>query len=135
VASEPEALVAFLRGLGVAIIRVGLEAGPLSQWLYDGLHKAGFETVLLETSHVKAALSARIPEQNGGRAERHLGLLAIGHFRLSAASGLPVFCVRLHSGLALAQGLATAASRGPELRTVPRPRFETTGCAYSGGQG
>lgn len=33
VASEPEALVAFLRGLGVTIARVGLEAGPLSQWL------------------------------------------------------------------------------------------------------
>jgi hypothetical protein len=28
VASEPKALVAFLRGLGVAITRVGLEAGP-----------------------------------------------------------------------------------------------------------
>ena len=58
VASEPEALVAFLRGLGVTIVRVGLEAGPLSQWLDDGLQAAGFEAVLLETRHVKAALSA-----------------------------------------------------------------------------
>jgi hypothetical protein len=32
VASEPDALVAFLRGLGATIARVGLEAGPLSQW-------------------------------------------------------------------------------------------------------
>ena len=58
VASEPEALVAFLRALELPIARIGLEAGPLSQWLYDGLHKAGFEAVLLETRHVKAALSA-----------------------------------------------------------------------------
>ena len=58
VSSEPEALVAFLRGLGVAIVRVGLEAGPLSQWLYDGLQATGFEAVLLETRHVKAAVSA-----------------------------------------------------------------------------
>jgi len=58
VASEPDALVAFLRGLGVKIVRVGLEAGPLSQWLYDGLKAEGFEAVLLETRHVKAALSA-----------------------------------------------------------------------------
>ena len=43
VASEPEALVVFLRGLGVTIVRVGLEAGPLSQWLYDGVQAAGFE--------------------------------------------------------------------------------------------
>ena len=36
VASEPEALVAFIRGLDLGITRVGLEAGPLSQWLYEG---------------------------------------------------------------------------------------------------
>lgn len=33
VASEPAALVTFLRGLDLMIVRVGLEAGPLSQWL------------------------------------------------------------------------------------------------------
>lgn len=58
VASEPEALIGFLRGQQLAIGRVGLEAGPLSQWLHAGLAEAGFEAVLLETSHVKAALSA-----------------------------------------------------------------------------
>ena len=41
VASEPEALVAFLRGLDLTIVRVGLEAGPLSQWLYDGCIRRG----------------------------------------------------------------------------------------------
>src|SRR5262249_27123104 len=38
--------------------RIGLEAGPLSQWLHAGVMRAGFEAVLLETRHVKAALSA-----------------------------------------------------------------------------
>jgi transposase len=37
VASEPEALVAWFRGLGCEIVRVGLEAGPLSQWLYAAM--------------------------------------------------------------------------------------------------
>ena len=58
VASEPEALVCFCKGLGFPVKRIGLEAGPLSQWLYAGLVQAGFESVLLETRHVKAALSA-----------------------------------------------------------------------------
>jgi transposase len=31
VLSEPEALVACFRGLGLAVARIGLEAGPLSQ--------------------------------------------------------------------------------------------------------
>src|SRR5215475_12163961 len=58
VASEPEALVYFFKELGFPVNRIGFEAGPLSQWLHAGLTQAGFETVLLETRHVKAALSA-----------------------------------------------------------------------------
>ena len=37
VASEPEVLAAFLSGLNLPLTRVGLEAGPLSQWLHAGL--------------------------------------------------------------------------------------------------
>ena len=55
VASEPEALIRFLCAQELEVGRVGLEAGPLSQWLHAGLVTAGFETVLLETRHVKAA--------------------------------------------------------------------------------
>ena len=60
VASEPEALIAWFGGLRVAVTRIGLEAGPLSQWLHAGLAGAGFEAVLLETRQVKAALSAMV---------------------------------------------------------------------------
>ena len=35
VASEPEAVVRFFRQVGVSITRIGLEAGPLSQWLFS----------------------------------------------------------------------------------------------------
>ena len=81
VASEPEALVAFLRGLGVTIVRVGLEAGPLSQWLYDGLQAAGFEAVLLETRHVKAALSAMAIKTDRRDARGIAQLLRMGWYR------------------------------------------------------
>ena len=79
VASEPEALVAFLRGLDLVIGRVGLEArGPLSQWLYDGLHEAGLGPVLLETRHVKAALSAMAVKTDRRRSPWNCQLLAHG---------------------------------------------------------
>ena len=58
VSSEPAALVAFFEAFGFAVKRIGLEAGPLSQWLHAGLKRTGFDAVLLETRHVKAALSA-----------------------------------------------------------------------------
>lgn len=58
IASEPEGLVQFFDELGLSVSRLGLEAGPLSQWLHAGLIAAGHDAVLLETRHVKAALSA-----------------------------------------------------------------------------
>src|ERR1700751_5325592 len=58
VASEPDALVSFFKGLGFPVKLIGLEAGPLSQWLHAGLTRAGFAAVLLETRHVTGALSA-----------------------------------------------------------------------------
>jgi transposase len=58
VASDPEDLITFFASLGFAVKRIGLEAGPLSQSLQSGLKCAVLEVVLLETRHVKAALSA-----------------------------------------------------------------------------
>ena len=89
VASEPEALVAFLRALGVTIVRVGLEAGPLSQWLYDGLQAAGHETVLLETRHVKAALSAMAIKTDRRDARGIAQLLRMGWYRPRPPQSVP----------------------------------------------
>ena len=58
IASEPEALVRYFDELQLPVGRIGLESGPLSQWLHAGLVAAGRDAVLLETRHVKAALSA-----------------------------------------------------------------------------
>src|SRR5882757_8240452 len=81
VASEPEALVGFFRGLETGVTRIGLEAGPLSQWLYAGLTTAGFEVVLLETRHVKAALSAMVIKTDRKDARGIAQLLRMGWFR------------------------------------------------------
>jgi transposase len=81
VASEPEALIALLRGLRVEVARIGLEAGPLSQWLHAGLEEAGFDAVLLETRHVKAALSAMTVKTDRKDARGIAQLLRMGWFR------------------------------------------------------
>jgi transposase len=81
VASEPEALVRLFGQLGLPLTRVGLEAGPLSQWLHAGLTAAGFEAVLLETRHVKAALSAMIVKTDRKDARGIAPLLRMGWFR------------------------------------------------------
>ena len=58
VASEPAALIGWLGALGFALGRIGLEAGPLSQWLYMAMKQAGLAVELLETRHVRDAFKA-----------------------------------------------------------------------------
>lgn len=81
VASEPEVLLIFFEALGFAVKRIGLEAGPLSRWLHAGLKRAGFETVLLETRHVKAALSAMTVKTDCKDARGIAQLIGMGWFR------------------------------------------------------
>jgi transposase len=81
VASEPEALIGYLAGRELPITRVGLEAGPLSQWLHAGLVRGGFDAVLLETRHVKAALSAMTVKTDRHDARGIAQLLRSGWYR------------------------------------------------------
>ena len=89
VASEPGALAAFLTGLTVPLVRVGLEAGPLSQWFHAGLTSAGYDVVLLETRHVKAALSAMLVKTDHKDARGIAQLLRMGWYRPVHSKGLP----------------------------------------------
>nr|WP_245423068.1 IS110 family transposase [Neorhizobium huautlense] len=59
VVSHPDDLIAVLKGQTLNVERVGLEAGPLSQWLFEGLAKAGLPVICIETRHVKAFLKAQ----------------------------------------------------------------------------
>ena len=60
VASEPEALLAALTNSGYHFKRIGLEAGPLSQWLFSALAEAGLPVICVETRHMRAVLQAQI---------------------------------------------------------------------------
>jgi len=44
VASEPEALLQVLKNPAYHFKRIGLEAGPMSQWLYSALAEAGLQS-------------------------------------------------------------------------------------------
>ena len=85
VASEPEALIGWFRGLGLGVARVGLEAGPLSQWLYAAMRDAGLAVELLETRHVRAAFKAMPVKTDRKDARGIAQLMRLGWFR-------PVHC-------------------------------------------
>ncbi len=71
----------FFQDLGLPLARIGLEAGPLSQWLHAALVKAGFSVVLLETRQVKAALSAMTVKTDRRDVRGIAQLLRMGWFR------------------------------------------------------
>ena len=60
VPSHPNDLVGALKDPAWRLVRIGLEAGPLSQWLFRGLTDAGLPVTCIETRHTKAFLKAQI---------------------------------------------------------------------------
>lgn len=85
VASEPEALIAWFEALGLSLERIGLEAGPLSQWLYAAMKQAGLAVELLETRHVRDAFKAMPVKSDRNDARGIAQLMRLGWFR-------PVHC-------------------------------------------
>src|SRR5437762_4873863 len=85
VASEPEALIDWFGSLGFGLARIGLEAGPLSQWLYAAMKEAGLAVELLETRHVRDAFKAMPVKTDRNDARGIAQLMRLGWFR-------PVHC-------------------------------------------
>jgi len=85
VASEPEALIAWFSELRFEVIRIGLEAGPQSQWLYAAMRQAGLTVELLETRHVRDAFKAMPVKTDRKDAQGIAQLMRLGWFR-------PVHC-------------------------------------------
>src|SRR5438309_6264501 len=59
VASEPEALLKVLGNPAYRFKRIGLEAGPLSRWLFSALAEAE-PVICVETRHMQAVLTRLI---------------------------------------------------------------------------
>jgi transposase len=85
VASEPQALIGWFGSLGFGLARIGLEAGPLSQWLYAAMKQAGLAVELLETRHVSDAFKAMPVKSDRNDARNIAQLMRLGWFR-------PVHC-------------------------------------------
>jgi transposase len=85
VPSEPATLIDWFNSLGLGLARIGLEAGPLSQWLYAAMKQAGLAVELLETRHVRDAFKAMPVKSDRNDARGIAQLMRLGWFR-------PVHC-------------------------------------------
>jgi len=81
VASEPEALLAVLNTPAYHFKRIGLEAGPLSQWLFSALAEAGLPVICVETRHMRAVLKAQINKTDRNDARGIAQMMRVGPYR------------------------------------------------------
>jgi transposase len=81
VASEPEALLQVLTNTIYRFKRIGLEAGPLSQWLYSVLAEAGLPVICVETRHMRAMLKAQINKTDRNDARGIAQMMRVGLYR------------------------------------------------------
>jgi transposase len=81
VASEPEALLAALKNDACHFKRIGLEAGPLSQWLFSALTEAELPVVCVETRHMQALLKAQINKTDRNDARGIAQMMRVGLYR------------------------------------------------------
>ena len=81
VASEPEALLTALKNPSYHFKRIGLEAGPLSQWLFSALAEAELPVVCVETRHMQAVLKAQINKTDRNDARGIAQMMRVGLYR------------------------------------------------------
>jgi transposase len=81
VASEPDALLGILQNGAYRFKRIGLEAGPLSQWLYSAFAEAGLPVICVETRHMRAALKAQINKTDRNDARGIAQMMRAGLYR------------------------------------------------------
>ncbi len=81
VASEPDALLAVLKNPSYHFKRIGLEAGPLSQWLYGAFAEAVLPVICVETRHMRAVLKAQINKTDRNDARGIAQMMRVGLYR------------------------------------------------------
>src|SRR5438477_4171472 len=81
VAREPDALLEVLMSPSYHFKRIGLEAGPLSQWLFSALAEAGLPAICVETRHMRAVLKAQINKTDRNDARGIAQMMRVGLYR------------------------------------------------------
>src|SRR5438046_2826020 len=81
VASEPDSLLQVLTNPAYHFKRIGLEAGPLSQWLFSTLAEAGLPMICVETRHMRAALKAQVNKTDRNDARGISQMMRAGLYR------------------------------------------------------
>jgi transposase len=140
VASEPQALLEVLANPAYRFKRIGLEAGPLSQWLFSALAEAELPVICVETRHMQAVLKAQINKTDRNDARGIAQMMRVGLYRVVHVKTLRSQKLRMlltHRKLLQSKAIAiendlrgTLRNFGLKVGMVGTVRFETRVQAY-----
>jgi transposase len=135
VLSEPQALLKVLGNPAYHFMRIGLEAGPLSQWLFNALAEAGLPVICVETRHMQAVLKAQINKTDRNDARGIAQMMRMGVYRVVHVKTLRSQKLRMlltHRKLLQSKAIAiendlrgTLRNFGLKVGMVGMVRFET----------
>jgi len=79
--SDPDAIAAFVRSKAPGAIRVGLETGPTTTWLWTELKRLGLPVICIDARHAKAVLKMQINKSDRNDAAGIARIMQTGWFK------------------------------------------------------
>jgi transposase len=120
--TTPEAIVSAVTQHAPHAVRIGLESGQLSNWLFHGLKQAGLPVICVDARHAKAALSLKVNKTDANDALGLAQIVRVGWYREVTVKGLDCQAVR-----ALLVARAQIVSQITTLKNCVRGILKTFG--------
>ena len=92
--STPDDIAEKVQARAPHAVRIGLECGQLSNWLYHGLTSKGLPVICIDARHAHATLSLRINKTDANDAQGLAQLMRVGWYRETTVKGLDCRYVR-----------------------------------------
>lgn len=116
-ASDPEVLATALRRHAPELVRVGLETGPLTPWLYHSCKALGLPIICLDARHARAATALQRNKTDARDAETLAQLVRTGWYREARVKSYAAHAVR-HLVGARAQLMGISIDLSNQIRST-----------------
>jgi transposase len=120
--STPKAIASAVKQHAPHAVRIGLESGQLSSWLFHELKEAGLPVICVDARHAKAALSLKVNKTDANDALGLAQIMRVGWYREVTVKGLDCQAVR-----ALLVARAQIVSQITTLKNCVRGILKTFG--------
>jgi transposase len=109
--SDPEAIAAFVKWHAPHVVRIGLETGATSTWLWTELSKMGLPVICIDARHAKAALKMQINKSDRNDAVGIARIMQCGWYKEVHVKALDRHAVK---GLLVSRALLVKIKRDVE---------------------